>query len=184
MIFRPRISISLGDFIFLLLRFYGYLESKVRKLLVLSLSLAFFATAHAAERRSAPDVFGTSDVSFLMTALGKMPESMALPVVLYFNAKGCVAWSSFGLSDGWESSAKASLASAATCESPTANAVLDKLSAGGIKLDAIAAESKPILIWYGSDTLCADCKSKTANQLPSLLGLLPADTRYIKLDWK
>lgn len=150
---------------------------------VCSIAFAWSGMAIAASPTHS-DIQGATTTKFITRAVGTMPEKFAIPVVLYFNREGCLAWSNFGLKDDWANDLARKAADLdATCPEPSLPGALEQLESDGVALKA--AEIKgPVAIWYGSDAMCADCKAKSSNDLPAILDQLPDSTRLIKLDWK
>lgn len=147
--------------------------------LFLAIALSCSVQASADAR---PDIQGAANLRFITDAMGAAPQKFAMPIVLYFNEDGCLAWSSVGFGEDW----RADLATRqldAGCAAPTLPATLERLEHDGVALQA-AALSGPVAIWYGSEAMCADCTSKFASDLPDLMTRLPKGTRLIKLDWK
>lgn len=144
-------------------------------------------TARAACVNSAEltQITGAAGSKFLVDVTGK--NDFALPTLLLFNPGGCLAWTQLGLDDPtWKSSVDDALKSAPTlnCANPTLSLAIGQLVSEGVDIPADELHERHVLVWYGSDQLCAPCAQMKLDVLPALQASLPDDTLMILLDWK
>lgn len=138
-----------------------------------------------ADATDMPVLAGDATPAFVETATGE--SGFGVPAVLFFDASGCLVWSDFGLRQ--EDEALDRLGTIATlepgdCDRRTAAPVLDNLAAQGVQFRRSDVLGKPLVIWYGSDTLCPPCVDKKQRLWSRIRSALPAQTLAFDLNWK
>ncbi|MFB9068253.1 hypothetical protein [Pseudofulvimonas gallinarii] len=133
-----------------------------------------------------PQLRGEAGAGFILELFPQ--QRLQMPAVLVLDRSGCVAWHHFGPELDAALSALPSVLEAsgpaAVCSEPRWPALRKRLEAEGVTVNEAATRDRPVLIWYGSDTLCTSCSQAKAEYLPAISAALPNDAVVIVLEWK
>ena len=117
----------------------------------------------------------------LIASLLHQPD-FDIPAVLYFDSGGCLVWSGSGSEVDFARELRARLAIKNSCDVAAWPEAVESFESLGLPVSAEMIAERPILIWYGSDSLCEPCRTAKEKAWPTLVQLAPSDTIKMLLE--